>query len=646
MPLTPSNGDKHAAPLIRLYRLLELALWRILAKLLGLERGWGRRWLTRMLMRLPNFRQATRRIVDDTADQAPGLVATAINRAWRDGTRAARADTGSHTEHFDDDAVQDIINRVLDGLDTAHRGVLADTENIYRRVVDEVARDPNIAGDNELATLLREALQRNARFGFVATTDQRGRRRELVAYAEQQIRAGVTAAEVDGFCAQALADGNDLFIVSDVPGACRLCAPFEGRVISITGTTVGAITRDTHTGRPVPVNVMCSLAEARARGLFHYGCVLPDTEVLASGGIVASDVRRYEGEIIVIHTASALELSITPNHPVLTSKGWVRAGDLVVGDNVARDRLVVEPVVPSSPDNDNVPSRISEIHEAFRCAVEVRPPCVPTSAEEFHGDGGNSEVEIIRADSLLLDHLQPLGTENGGEFALLVGSHRHRVLSRNGLQDPLSICGLPTLGGSVRSGVLSSPLFCRHGRPLATLGFAPGDPSVTRCDDQTDRLLRGIEGSGQSGLGLAGLVALDDKVLPPSGAQASVLGFVGLDPSLVETLPDDGLADVEGNSDLPDGFPGCVAFDQIVDIKRNSYVGQVHNLETGDGRYTANGIIVHNCRHTIKVWTPDNPAPPAAVRATPEQQEVRQQARTMQRRNWVRRRFDAIARHF
>ena len=41
MPLTPSNGDKHAAPLIRLYRLLELALWRILAKLLGLERGWG-----------------------------------------------------------------------------------------------------------------------------------------------------------------------------------------------------------------------------------------------------------------------------------------------------------------------------------------------------------------------------------------------------------------------------------------------------------------------------------------------------------------------------------------------------------------------------------------------------------------------------
>ncbi len=272
MPLTPSNGDKHAAPLIRLYRLLELALWRILARMLGLERGWGRRWLMRMLMRLPNFRQATRRTVDDTADQATGMVEAAINRAWRDGTRAARNDTGSRTEHFDDDAVRDIIDRVLAGLDTAHRGVLADTENIYRRVVDEVARDPNVTSDSELATLLREALQRNARFGFVATTDQRGRRRELVAYAEQQIRTGVTTAEVDGFCAQALADGNDLFVVSDVPGACRLCTPFEGRVISITGATIGAITRDTRTGRPVPVNVMCSLAEARARGLFHYGC--------------------------------------------------------------------------------------------------------------------------------------------------------------------------------------------------------------------------------------------------------------------------------------------------------------------------------------------------------------------------------------
>lgn len=272
MPLTPSNGDKHAAPLIRLYRLFELALWRVLARMLGLERGRGRRWLMRMLMRLPNFRRATRRIVDDTADQAPEMVATAINRAWRDGTRAARSDTGSHAEHDDPGAVQDIIDRVLSGLDTAHRGVLADTENIYRRVVDEVARDPNVTNDNELATLLRQALQRNARFGFVATTDRHGRRRELVAYAEQQIRTGVTEAEVDGFCAQALADGSDLFIVSDVPGACRLCTPFEGRVISITGSTVGAITRDTSTGRAVPVNVMCSLAEARLRGLFHYGC--------------------------------------------------------------------------------------------------------------------------------------------------------------------------------------------------------------------------------------------------------------------------------------------------------------------------------------------------------------------------------------
>ncbi|MFC4373366.1 phage minor capsid protein [Nocardia halotolerans] len=272
MPLTPSNGDKHAAPLVHLYRALELLLWRILAHLLGLERGWGRRWLTRMLMRLPTFRRTIHRTVDDVANQTPSMVATAINRAWEDGTRAARDDTGSHTEHFDDNAVQDIIDHVLDGLDTAHRGILADTENIYRRVVQEVSRNPNITSDNDLTTLLRDALQRNARFGIVATTDQRGRRRELVAYTEQQIRTGVTTAEVDGFCAQARTDGHDLFIVSDVPGACRLCTPFEGRIISISGATIGAITRDTRTGRTVPVNVMCSLAEARERGLFHYGC--------------------------------------------------------------------------------------------------------------------------------------------------------------------------------------------------------------------------------------------------------------------------------------------------------------------------------------------------------------------------------------
>ncbi|MFD3594281.1 phage minor capsid protein [Nocardia sp. NPDC058640] len=305
MPLTPSNGDKHAAPLIRLYRVLELALWRILAKLLGLEKGWGRRWLTRMLMRLPNFRKATRRVIDNTAEHAPGMVATAINRAWRDGTTAARGDTGSRTEHHDPDAVRDIIDRVLSGLDTAHRGVLADTENIYRRVIDEVSRDPNITNDAELHNLLREALRRNARFGFVATTDQHGRRRELVAYAEQQIRHGVTTAEVEGFCAQARADGHDLITISDVPGACRLCAPFEGKTLSISGESRSWVTHNNSAGQPVAVWVLCSLTEAMTRGLYHPNCRHTAKVWTADDPAPPPAIRAPEPQRVARRTATA-----------------------------------------------------------------------------------------------------------------------------------------------------------------------------------------------------------------------------------------------------------------------------------------------------------------------------------------------------
>src|SRR5262249_40357188 len=58
---------------------------------------------------------------------------------------------------------------------------------------------------------------------------------------------------------------------------------------------------------------------------FHPHCVPAGT--LVSGPTVEKGFRRrYEGELIVISTADGDELAITPNHPVLTDRGWVPAG--------------------------------------------------------------------------------------------------------------------------------------------------------------------------------------------------------------------------------------------------------------------------------------------------------------------------------
>ncbi|MEV6219789.1 phage minor capsid protein [Nocardia sp. NPDC051833] len=268
MPLTPSNGDRHAMPLVRLYKALELALWRWIVKVLGLD-GFGRRWLMKILIQLPRFRAGVRKLVDDAGNRAPALVRQAIEHGWADGAAAARTDIGSDRAHTDDRITNRLVDRVLEALDAANRGLPAATEGIFHRAVDQAA-DADTAQDHRDA--LDRSLQQDARRGFTALVDPHGRRRELVAYVEAQIRGAVSAAEIEGYTQQLAAEGHDLFVVSDVPGACETCRPFEGKVISITGSTIGAITRNTSTNRAVAVTVMCSLREAMDRGLFHPNC--------------------------------------------------------------------------------------------------------------------------------------------------------------------------------------------------------------------------------------------------------------------------------------------------------------------------------------------------------------------------------------
>ncbi|MGH9049997.1 MAG: LAGLIDADG family homing endonuclease [Acidimicrobiia bacterium] len=84
----------------------------------------------------------------------------------------------------------------------------------------------------------------------------------------------------------------------------------------------------------------------------------------AAGSVVAADkagklhnrpiVDRFdqgEREVIGLKLRDGTKLKVTPDHKVLTDRGWREAGDLVVGDRVARPRRVggfgdVEPVPP------------------------------------------------------------------------------------------------------------------------------------------------------------------------------------------------------------------------------------------------------------------------------------------------------------
>ncbi|WP_280412546.1 phage minor capsid protein [Nocardia asiatica] len=271
MPLTPSYGDRRIGPVTRLYRRTERALLELLAKAMAPGVGHVWVWANRLLMRLPTFRRRVNRVITDADRDMPRLVTDALLGAWRDGITAARSDLPS-APTVDASAVQRLINDTITTIRSTHTHVPSVMEGGYRSVIDATVRAEQAAGTIDRAQVVQRALEQFARQGITGFVDRRGYRYDLVSYVEIAVRSAITRAEVDAYCAQATAAGHDLVVVSDVPGACELCRPFEGAVISISGATVGAIAREASTGRSVTVTVMCSLEQARARGLWHRAC--------------------------------------------------------------------------------------------------------------------------------------------------------------------------------------------------------------------------------------------------------------------------------------------------------------------------------------------------------------------------------------
>jgi hypothetical protein len=128
-----------------------------------------------------------------------------------------------------------------------------------------------VSGQVLLGTLTRRqaaqaALNDFARKGVTGFVDQRGRGWNLTSYIEVAVRTATAHAAVAAHIDRLQAYGMDLVIVSNAPAECSMCRPFEGKVLSLSGTTIGTI--DGAGG----VRVYASMAEATAAGLWHPNC--------------------------------------------------------------------------------------------------------------------------------------------------------------------------------------------------------------------------------------------------------------------------------------------------------------------------------------------------------------------------------------
>lgn len=346
-------------------------------------------------------------------------------------------------------------------------------------------------------------------------------------------------------------------------------------------------------------------------------CFVAGTEVSAPD-VEGSFRALYVGDIVTIRTVTGRVLTGTPNHPILTERGWVALGELHEGDHVIGARAGQQVSAGVDPDVKGSPTLIEQVHHSMLAGLPARR--VSRAAVNFHGDRPAGEVDVVAADcSLRLDFYPPL-LEHSREDILPGRDGASQVSAGGRAAGPLFIADNSTAysvvsGGRERGSLqggqplhaerhgFTAPAWLYSGAQQAMSDGGPTDPEVFY-----QRLLAL---AGQVG-GDQGVVIDSNSVRPDPLSAAS--HYSRSTQVLVDGVRDD--VAVAGG-DCGERLTTAVMLDRIVEIERAGFSGHVFDLQTTAGTYLANGIVAHNCRCSLRFEqpTPDKRRAVAAARA-------------------------------
>lgn len=282
MPIHPGMVEDLAATTRDLYAGAEERLLGIIARQLaaGLD---APGWVEAKLAAVQQVTRGAQAVVDELGKAVTLDVHDAVAEAYNVGHRAAVAEIGALSDNarrlVDDrlpqaQAVDRLAQEAVNVVTATHRSILRAVVDTFRAVVAAVAATP-LLGTGTRRQATQDAMRRFADAGIRAFVDQAGRRWQLTSYAEMAVRTATARAATEAHMRTLAEHGVDLVVVSDAPRECPLCAPWEGKVLTIGGPE-GARTVEvehaTDDDRMVSVRVAGSLDEARARGLQHPNC--------------------------------------------------------------------------------------------------------------------------------------------------------------------------------------------------------------------------------------------------------------------------------------------------------------------------------------------------------------------------------------
>lgn len=282
MPASPELAARLAETVVGLYLDAEQVLLARIARSLaaGID---SPSWAEQRLLAVQRVRVQAERLLAELRGRASVAVGEAVVTAYNRGGAAAVADLaallgGEMVDHAGPlpvaapDATRVLVEQTVRAVTSTHTRILRWVGDTYRDVVAR-ASGQVLLGTQTRRQAAQTALNRLAGRGVTGFVDSAGRSWDLASYTEMAVRAAAGNAAVAGHTDRLQAAGLDLVVVSDAPAECKLCRPWEGKVLSLSGGVAGAIdVASATTGRPVRVTVAGSLAQARRAGFQHPNC--------------------------------------------------------------------------------------------------------------------------------------------------------------------------------------------------------------------------------------------------------------------------------------------------------------------------------------------------------------------------------------
>jgi hypothetical protein len=294
------------------------------------------------------------------------------------------------------------------------------------------------------------------------------------------------------------------------------------------------------------------------RGEIPIEQINPGDMVLSHDGTVnmvrTKWAQRYSGVMIKIESDDR-ELVATPEHPILTSEGWVSSKLLQLGGNIsgvfvgAEDRLMIE----SEPKNG--PANRSKEGGFFRILTGLSSEGMPFTAVDFNGQLyiRESKVDVESPDSHVWDGPFPDGFERSVHDALILRPERAFIE----LGDVITVfvrLGSTPDGVMCGSNIGHSPILVRS--PMAIGNGREGEPQG------------------------------DETLIDDTSGDIKSLGYLVHREIQFNVKPSQ-FSRVKVNSEV---------HSPIVSVSSSKFNGLVYNMTVDrTNSYVANGFSSHNC---------------------------------------------------